>query len=248
MKKIILFLALVLSVSTQAQVKVTQIWTDYGGFWTSSSTSPNSVEPDNSHNLLAFRVENLETGTEKIYSTGVDDAKLTTNGVSFEALTIRALPIATLPTTVEDFYLVGLGDKFDGIEQGIDTSPTSPFPAITQGSEVAFFLTNGINGLDLGTCITNIPSETTSRFNLSSGGIKASEIGGAPDIFVSQIANPAFNLIDKLRFVDDNGVLVGKQVSINLGNATNYPSVGNWQADFYRFNSVSAEYSMCLDL
>ncbi|AFU69098.1 secreted cell surface protein with Por secretion system C-terminal sorting domain [Psychroflexus torquis ATCC 700755] len=235
MKKIILFLALVLSVSTQAQV--TQIWTDYGGFWTSSSTSINSVKPDNSHNLLAFRSDGIN------YSTGVDDAKLNTNGVSFTPLNIRALPIPTLPLPipVETFYLVVLGQLADGMDNGADDGPTNPFAPITQGSEVASYLTDGINGLDLGTGIANIPSGTTSRFNLSTGGIKTSQIGdGLPDILISQTAKPTRigDKTDRLRFVDDNDEIVGEEVLINLSSTTDYPVVGNWQTDFYKFEST----------
>ncbi|PKG43085.1 T9SS type A sorting domain-containing protein [Psychroflexus sp. MES1-P1E] len=231
MKKITLFLALILSVSIQAQV--TEIWTDYGGFWNSSSTNFNTVRPDNSHNLLAFRVGNPGT----IYSTGVDDAKLDNNNITYTPLTIRALPIATLPTTVAGAYFVGLGQLADGIDNGVDNSSTSPFPAITQGSEVASFLTRGLQGLDLGSSLTNIPSGTSSRFNLSSGGIKTSQLNdGSPDILVSQIAEPSGT--DILKFVDSNGDTVGNSVGINLDNSTSFPAVGGWTSDLYKFDST----------
>uniref|UniRef100_UPI00130059CC hypothetical protein n=1 Tax=Psychroflexus aestuariivivens TaxID=1795040 RepID=UPI00130059CC len=232
MKKIILLLVLIVSMTSEAQV--TEIWTDYGGYWNSSSTNMNPVQPDNTHALLAFRFN----GTN--YSTGVDNAKLDNNNVTYTSLTVRALPIASLPISGGGTsYFVGLGQLFDGIDNGVDNSATSPFPAITQGSEAASFLTRGPQGLDLGSCLANIPSGTTSRFNLSSGGIKTSQLNdGIPDILVSQIADPSSGGTDRLRFVNSSGTIVGNAVTIDLSNNTLFPAVGTWNPDFYNFNST----------
>jgi hypothetical protein len=209
---------------------VTEVWTNYGGFWNSSSTSISPVQPDNSNELLAFRFG----GT--VFSTGVNDTKLTNNGVSFTALTMRALPIATLPTTGSSSYFIGLGQLADGIDNGVDNSSTQPFQAITNGTQVASFLTDGIQGLDLGTNVTNIPSGTTARFNMSSAGITAANIGdGIPDILVSQAAQPVATNIDQLRFVDSAGNTVGSIVTLNISQE---PIVGSRIADFYEFNST----------
>jgi hypothetical protein len=111
MKNIFTFLICLLFVNVSiAQNNVTEIWTNYNGFWNSSSTSINPILPNNSHELLAFRF-----GTT-IYSTGVDDAKLTANGITtFTPLTVRALPIASLPLTGISSYFIGLGNLIDGI-------------------------------------------------------------------------------------------------------------------------------------
>lgn len=239
MKKIILLLGLIVSVTTQAQV--TEIWTDYGGYWNSSQQNPNpgGVQPDNSHNLLAFRYN----GT--VYSTGVDDGNLTNNGVSYTGLTIRALPIASLPISGTPIsgnpYFVALGQIFDGIDDGVDNSSSSPFQAITSGKQAASFLTRGEQGLDLGTGITNIYEGSVSRFNLSEAGITEDNIGdGVPDIIVSQIAQPTGggDQADRLRFVDENGDVVGNVLLLDLTNSDDYPNLGEWRIDFYNINST----------
>jgi hypothetical protein len=112
MKKILLFSAMLLMQFSSAQV--TQIWSDFSTFWTSSSTSINTIRPNTAHNLLAFRWN----GTN--YSTGVDNAKLTANGVSFTATKFRALPIDEVPLTGGSSYFIGLGALVDGLASATD--------------------------------------------------------------------------------------------------------------------------------
>ena len=48
------FLSMILlSAATQAQ-NITEVITDYNGFWKSSKGEISVVKPDNSHNLVAF--------------------------------------------------------------------------------------------------------------------------------------------------------------------------------------------------
>lgn len=211
---------------------VNEVWTNFGGFWNSSSSSLNPTNPNNSHELLAFEFNGIN------YSTGVDDTKLTNNGVSFTALTMRSLPVASLPTTGSNSYFIGLGQLADGIDSGVNNGSTIPFEATLNGNEIAAFLTDGSQGLDLGTNVTNIPGTTTARFNLSSSGITTTNIGdGIPDILISQTAQPSNN-IDELEFVDTNGATVGNVVSLNI---TTEPVVGNWIVDFYEFDSTQGQ-------
>lgn len=232
MKYIFTLLAfIVFVVVSTAQSNVTEIWTNYNGFWSSSATTINPVRPDNSHELLAFRFGST------IYSTGVDDQKLIDNGVvSFTPLNFRSLPIPTLPTTGSSSYFIGFGQLFDGLDNAVDNGNTNPFAPITNGAQVASFLTDGIQGLDLGTNITNIPSGTISRFNLSSAGVTLNQIGdGVPDILISQTAQPVATNVDQLRFVNSSGDTVGNIVTLNISQQ---PRVGNWLPDFYNFNST----------
>ena len=62
---------------------MTHLYTDYNGFWYSGDGAINSVRPDYSHDLLAYRYNNT------IYSTGVNDALLTLYGFTFEPKFIR---------------------------------------------------------------------------------------------------------------------------------------------------------------
>lgn len=232
MKKLLLIIAFLCFYAGSAQV--TQIWTDYNSFWTSSSTTLNPVKPNTAHNLLAFRWN----GTN--YSTAVNNAKLTANGVTFAATKFRALPINSVPLTSSlDAYFVGLGALIDGSATTVDNGSTNPFAPITTGVQKATFLTKGTQGLDLGSCLTNIPSGTTVRFNLSANGITLSNVGdGIPDILISQIAAPSATKADKFKFVNAAGVTVGVEVSALLSNNSLFPQVGNWTADFYNNNST----------
>jgi len=73
---------------------ITAVWTDFGGFWTSSAADAQAGLasyaldlPDAAHNLLAF------TWGGTTYSTGVSDTTLSTNNVTFTADQWSALPI-----------------------------------------------------------------------------------------------------------------------------------------------------------
>ena len=136
MKKILLIICVIFTFThTQAQ-EVTEIWTNYDGFWNSSEASPNPILPDNSHELLAFKFG------ATTYSTGVDDQKLTDNGVAFTSLTMRALPVASLPNANVPPNFIGLGQFADGIDNNVDPGPTNPFNAGLSDAEVASFLTD----------------------------------------------------------------------------------------------------------
>lgn len=219
-----------------AKSQVTEIWTDYQGYWNSSSSSINALKPDNTHHLLAFRYN----GT--IYSTDLDNTILDNNSVTgYVSTNFRALPVSTLPVSTSNTnpYFVGLGANFDNLPTAVDNSTTAPFSAITTENEAAEFITSGIKGLDLGSSLTNIPQGTLARFELSSAGVTLANVGdGVPDILVSQVAQPAGTDTDNLKFVDSDGATVGNVVSINLSNTTDFPAVGSWNVDFYNFDST----------
>ena len=237
MKKILPILALFCYTLSFAQV--TQVWADYNSFWTSSATSINPVKPNTAHNLLAFKWNNVN------YSTGVNNAKLTANSVVFSPTKFRALPINEVPLTgPNEAYFVGLGALVDGLPTTVDNGATNPFAPITSGTQKATYLTKGAQGLDLGSCLTNIPKGvapnfTSIRFNLSASGITLSNVGdGVPDILVSQIAQPSANNANVFRFVNAAGATVGNEVNVLLNNTTLFPAVGNWNPDFYNNNST----------
>jgi Secretion system C-terminal sorting domain len=196
-----------------SQYNVTEIITDYGGYWKSSAALNNTVKPDNSHNLVSFSFNG------KRYSTGVNDALLTANGQSFIAGDYKALPVHSINGTVNSNTKIGLGSMYDGVANG----PGTPRPS----NDIPKYLTDGIKGLDLGTCVANLPAGTLF-FSVSN--IRKQAIGdGTPDIVITQIADPSGSL-DRYEFTDINGNRVGNYVDIVLSNI---PAVGNWTADFY---------------
>lgn len=233
MKKHLLIIAMLCFLSSTAQV--TQIWTDYNNYWTSSLGAVNPIKPNTAHNLLAFKWN----GTT--YSTGVNNPKLTQNGVGFTLTKFRALPINSVPLgTSANSYFIGLGALVDGLPTAVDNGNVNPFAPITTGIEKAKYLTKGIQGLDLGSCLTNIPSGTPIRFNLSSQGITASNVGdNKPDILITQVADPTNGQAkDKFRFVDAAGLTVGTEFEVNFTSNIISPNIGTWNPDFYNNNST----------
>ena len=206
------FAALLFSGIAEAQ-SVTEIITDYGGFWKSSNTAINAIEPDNSHNLLAFRYNGVS------YSTGVNDPLLVAQGESFLSGDFRALPVSSISGSIVGNTKVGLGALYDGVFNG----PSNPPPV----NDLPLYLTDGTKGLNLGTGIANLPvgTMTFAVNNLQIGAVG----DGRPDILVTQIADPSATA-DRYEFIDVNGVRVGNYVDISYSSIT---SVGNWTVDFY---------------
>lgn len=208
-----LFLHLTLCFLLNAQ-SISGIITDYNGYWKSSLSSINGVKPSNSHNLLAFTYNGVQ------YSTGVNNELLSSNGENFVAADFWSLPVASITGSINSNTKIGLGALYDGVYNG----PSNPAPE----NNIPKYLTDGIKGLDLGTCIANLPVGTLSFYTSN---LQASAIGdGVPDIIVTQIADPTGNSFDRYEFVDENGVRIGNYKDIVF---TNIAPIGNWIADFY---------------
>lgn len=193
---------------------VTEIITDYNGFWKSSSASLNPVKPDNAHNLLAFTYN----GTR--YSTGVNDNLLAAQNVVFQQADFWSLPVSGMSGTITSNTKVGLGALYDGVPSGASN------PAPEWG--ISTYLTDGTKGLGLGTCIANLP---VGFMSFTIDNIQPGAIGdGIPDILVTQVADPSGTSYDRYEFTDINGVRVGSYKDIVF---TNISPVGTWTVDFY---------------
>ena len=206
-------LALFLSLPGFAQYNVTEIITDYNGYWKSGAGAINAVKPGNSHNLLAFSFNGNR------YSTGVNDAVLTARNQSFIAGDFRALPVTSVSGAVTSNTKIGLGNMYDGVENGAGT--------VAPSNNIPRYLTDGIKGLDLGTCVANLPAGT--MFLPISKIVAAGINDGVPDVVITQTADPSGSA-DRYEFTDVNGNRVGNYVDIVL---TNIAAAGNWTADFY---------------
>jgi len=183
------------SSSVTAQV-VSEVITDYNGYWKSGTSVQNSIKPDNNHNLLAF------TYSGTTYSTGVNDALLTTNGQTFVAADFRALPMQNLTAAPNSETKIGIGAMVEGLHSNSGVGPSR---------SLAQYLNDGINGLNIGTAVANLPAG--SMF-LSVGTILTANIGQ----------------YDRYEFTDINGVRVGNSVDIVLNNI---PPVGKWTVNFF---------------
>jgi hypothetical protein len=201
-----------LPVLSSAQA-VSSIITDYNGFWKSYIGAINPKKPDNSHNLLAFTYNGIQ------YSTGVNDALLTSSGESYVMGDFWALPVVDLSSAPNSNTKAGFGALYDGIVSGPGVTPPE--------YGIGMYLTDGIKGLNIGTCIANLPSGTIT-FSISN--IQPTSIGdGIPDIVVTQIADPSGSY-DRYDFTDENGNRIGNYKDIVFTNIT---PIANWTADFY---------------
>ncbi|RYY13170.1 MAG: T9SS type A sorting domain-containing protein [Chitinophagaceae bacterium] len=198
----------------QPQYKITEVVTDFNGYWKSGYGAINPVKPDNSHNLLSF----LYKGTR--YSTGVNDASLSAHGETFVPGDYRALPVSSLTGSITSNTKIGLGEKFDGVTNG----KSNPSPL----NSIPYYLTDGIKGLNIGTCIANLPASSMS-FAISNIDLAAIN-DNIPDMVITQTADPSGVDFDRYEFTDINGNRIGNYVDIILSNI---PSVGTWVADFY---------------
>lgn len=197
-----------------AQNAVTEIVTDYNGYWKSSSASINPVKPNNSHNLVSFSFNGQR------YSTGVNDALLTNKGLSFVAGQFKALPMQSITGTVNGNTKIGLGEMYDGVSNGA----SNPAPV----NSIPKYLTDGIRGLDIGTCVANLPA---GNMYFPATNLHLSSIGdNIPDLLITQVADPAAGSFDRYEFTDISGNRIGNYVDIVLSNIS---TVGNWTADFY---------------
>ncbi|MEP3626228.1 MAG: thrombospondin type 3 repeat-containing protein, partial [Flavobacteriaceae bacterium] len=221
LKNRILLLAIA-SLSTlgiYGQDDITGIITDYNGFFESYEGNVSATGPDSVHDLLAFRVDNV------IYSTGVNDGALTTNGITFQASSYRALEPA-----VASSKGVGQGSLDDG-----DVNNWTGFLYPVTRADVTPYLTDGVRGLGFSTYANNIGG--TFVFNLSNIGLSA-VVDGIPDLLYFNTAGSFSNNITfELR--NNSGTLVGSAVSSSINSL---PIIARIKSDRYRLtnNEITA--------
>lgn len=218
----ILFFFLLLFTCSHAQVN--ELYTDYGGYWKSASGSINPVRPNNSNNVIAFNYN----GT--VYSTGVKDSALTNRGVSFTPGLFKAMPFTSVGGSIGSgtATYIALGTLYDGVNNGYST----PLPTV----RILDVLTDGVHGLDIGTGVTNVPSN--ARFTYEISNIDTVFINDAvPDILYTQTAQPA-GAGDSLYFVNSSGVVVGNRVHVGW---TGVSAVGEYICDLYNLSYTTGD-------
>ncbi|MBU3677037.1 MAG: hypothetical protein FGM54_07655, partial [Chitinophagaceae bacterium] len=204
---------------------ITAISTDFGNYWSTNTTNPSSVLPDNSHNLLSFTYGGIT------YSTGVNDAMLSNQNVSYVPGKFKALPTlinGNVPTPLPNQLYIIAASLIDGnLQQALVSHPN------ISALNFENVLTDGINGLNLGTGYTNLPSSAVMNLNIYT--IDSSKINdNEPDILITQIAAPTATNSDTYTFKDANGNTVGNPTSVGMQSVAR---LGSYRLDLF---SVSA--------
>jgi len=229
MLKFALLLLLIIPFKIHSQ-NVTHLYTDYNGFWQSGQGAINTIRPDYSHDLLAFKYNNV------IYTTGVNDQLLNLYGFTFVRGIYQALPVVNIPISQGGSRFAQLGEMQDGKHNAVTTIPY-PYTTPVKISDV---LTDGVHGLNIGSGVTNMLHANNTRvrmefpFTMIEGD---QEIGdGIPDILISQIASPSANEVDEVWFEDASGTMIGNVVTINQ---TSLPVLGKGMYDFFNPDGTS---------
>lgn len=199
--------------SLYGQSPVTGVFTDYRGFWSSSAASVNSVQPDSSHQLLAF------TYNGTTFATGVSNTILTDNAVAFQPAAFKSFTLANNSITPGTGTVIGVGNLYGG-----GSGNVLPLPVTNNLSQ---YLSDGVNGLDLGTAIFNVPA---SKMNYNVSSLNTGSVGdNIPDIVVTQVGQPpAAGSLDTFSFENASGVVVGHPVAVSLSNI-NVVANGSWK-------------------
>ncbi len=214
-----------------SQTKITTIYTDWNGYWKSNGVTAAGNRPDTENNLLAFEWNN------KIYSTGVNDNILNGKPITYIPQKFRALKIQTLGLDATSMYFLQ-GSKIDG-----DDAITKLIPplagATSTGAELASRLTDGINGLTLGTGIANIKAGST-EFKIGTNNLNLNGLGdNIPDLIVTQVADPG-GTEDVFKFVDKDNNIVGHALSTNFGSMS---AIGTYSLDLFRADNAARAYT-----
>lgn len=212
-------LSLLLTLSGFSQTS--RIITDFRGYWSSTTGSPNPLPPDTSHMLLGFTFNGVT------YSTGVNDGVLISNGVSYTPGNWRAFPVAGITGNY------GSGDGggincYVALAKKVDKSPNTANIPVVSAYSIRAALIDGVNGLDLGTGVTNLPASAImnfSIFNIDPAKINDDE----PDILLTQIAQPTASN-DVFSLVDAMGNQVGTSFTQNMNSLSSF---GEYALDLY---------------
>ncbi len=217
---------------------VTGVYGSFGptGFWASSAGAVSVTQPNDSNLLLGFTVN----GTT--YSTGVNDAALTTNGVAFEPQVFRALPMPHVSTpSTAGTNVIGIASNWGGVNQ-VTAGAAAEVPS-NPGRPMSYYLDDGTQGLELSSAVFNIPTATNSAdVGVNGLEIDPAHIGdGIPDFLVTQVGNPGTS--DTFGFYDTNGQLVGRAMPLPI-NFSGVPVAGRQQWTFYNATDLSSNFAL----
>lgn len=199
-----------------------------------------STPINNDCELLGFRYNNGTT--TRVYSTGINNTILTTNGVAFENTKFRSLPIKDVkfPENSAGEPISGPGGPFlfafaSRVDGNVNQALTPPFSF--PDYKISAALNRGLNGLGLGSALTNVPSSTPLSFTLQYPLNPLKINDGVPDLFFTQQADAGTSGFDEAWFEDELGNMVGNRTTITFSSNVQNPVVGRWNMDFYEIKA-----------
>jgi hypothetical protein len=184
--------------------------------------------------LLAFTVGG------NTYSTGVDDAKLIANGVTFEDARFRSLDISAPLNfgVTQPRYHMGamcdgdLANATGNVQITVDgvTSPLLYSADINvQRAQARRLFEDGLKGLNLGTGMVNIPNQTI-ELPFPATGLSTGFGDGEPELIFTQTAAPNLTAKDSVCLLDASGNLLGQKIPLDWSDPTGN-RVARWKTD-----------------
>lgn len=194
-----------------SQNTVSTVYTDLNGYY-KSTTTPASAYTQGSHNVIGFEWKN------KLFSTGVNNDVLSVNNPNQPIIN---QVFKNFPT--DSLAAPNYGEAKsarNGIGLGVPENEFANYTGYKQ-SDYKKYMSDGINGLDIGTGVFNI--------NLVSGEVKFNNVAvnvssindGIPDILITQIGSPPTgNQEDKYMFRNRNNIRVGNEFRVAFSGVT----------------------------
>jgi uncharacterized repeat protein (TIGR01451 family) len=162
----------------------------------------------------------------------VNDAALTAAAVTYTAE--RFVAVSPGGFSIDSGTQIGIVRNFGGVSQGATSGPGVIIPG--SSFPLSDFLTDGIQGLELGTGIYNLPPSTLSfPVQLLNAGAITDAV---PDIVSTQIGQPSGT--DLFYFVDNLGNRVGNIVSVVFSAI---PLVGQANMAIYYAETRTLQYA-----
>lgn len=193
---------------TSSQIRPTAIYGDYNGYWTSQNNTSAYATTQDINNLIGFSIGGIT------YSTGVNNAALTNNGISYTNENYRSFPTSFNTLSTSTNFLIGIPRYVNGVLQNQTNRPS-----LSCDTSLGFYLRDGINGLDLSTAVFNIPTQNLSFLVNVLADINPTCIAdNIPDIIVTQVGAPSTVNFDVFKFTDALGNTVGTQKDVNFSS------------------------------
>ena len=172
---------------------------------------------------LIDRTGNGNTGTLQGYALSGEESNWVLGKQLYESETFQALPFSNLATS---------GSNYNRIEPSSASAPTGT----ASKTSIALSLTDGTQGLNMGSGLTNIPQ---LRQSLKVSVNSSSVTDTTPDIVVSQVDVPSASP-DQLWFENSSGTLVGNKLNIDFSAVAKQ---GEWLSKNYSIpgNTATSE-------